>query len=297
MSDEDKRPGRRSEPRVWLYTEHWLWGSTRTEMTLEERAVFIDLLCLGITGMGKVDITYPDQLAAQLMVPIAIFNSCVAKGIKNGKFRIKNFKRHLTDFKTYLIILNWKRYQPEYLHDRPEKSTKRTRSDKGVKHDAHVDDRGEGREFSEKGREEKDQKVPPKNSLSFSPPFLSKEEELKKGEGKTLKAAFLNILRQYSEYPFNNELDELLFNISVVNYPGINLLEQTAKKIKWWREHPTAIEADPRGQLQKFFAEEVEFKKRGGPMTVGEVLIADKDHAHFLEGIIPKPKKKKEREE
>ena len=93
MSDEEKKSGRRSEPRIWLYTEHWLWGSTRSEYTLEERAVFTDILCLGITGMGRVDITHPEQLAAQLLVPFDIFQSTVDKGIKNGKFAIKKDKR------------------------------------------------------------------------------------------------------------------------------------------------------------------------------------------------------------
>ena len=138
MNDEEKKSGRRSEPRVWLYTEHWLWGSTRSEYTLEERAIFIDLLCLGITGMGKVDITHPKQLATQLLVPFDILQSTIDKGIKYGKFAIKKDKKHLTAFKTYLTILNWKRYQPQYLHEKPLKSTRRARSDKGGKRDAHV---------------------------------------------------------------------------------------------------------------------------------------------------------------
>lgn len=134
MSDEDKK-GRRTEPRVWLYTEHWLWGSTRSELKLEERSVFIDILCLGITGLGKVDITYPAQIAAQLCVPLDVFIRTIEKGVKYAKFAIKVDKRQK---KTYLLILNWKRYQPQYLHEKPCRSTKRGRSVKRDKSDAHV---------------------------------------------------------------------------------------------------------------------------------------------------------------
>ncbi|MCJ7565123.1 MAG: hypothetical protein MUP52_11105 [Candidatus Aminicenantes bacterium] len=254
MSEEDKKPGRRSEPRVWLYTEHWLWGSTRSELTLEERAVFIDLLCLGITGQGKVDITHRDQVAGQLLVPLDIFNSCIDKGIKNGKFIIKNFKRHLTDFKTYLIILNWKRYQPKYLHERPEKSTKKTRSDKGGKHDAHVallEDRreGESKEGNRRGEDEAEdhpQKI------------------------------FLDILREFSKshpsYPFTEEQDGYVFDFCSKEYPDVDLTEELRKKLRRWEEKPEELKGakEPRTKLLEWFKGEHAYQGKRGKREFGE---------------------------
>jgi len=254
MNDEDKRPGRRSEPRVWLYTEHWLWGSTRSEMTLEERAIFIDLLCLGITGQGKVDITHRDQLAGQLLVPLDIFNSCIEKGIKNGKFIIKTFKRHLTDFKTYLIILNWKRYQPEYLHDRPEKSTKKARSDKGGKHAAHVAHRGEGREGESKEG----------NRIG--------EDEAEDHP----KKIFLNILKEFSKshpsYPFNEVDDGQMFNYYSKESPDVDLIEELRKKLQRWEERPEELRGakDPRVKLFEWFEKEHAYQEKRGKREFGE---------------------------
>lgn len=142
-SDFDKgAKGRRKEPRLWLYTEHWLWGSTRSELESEERAVWIDFLCLGIMGAGKVDITYPEQLAGQLRIPFELFEKSLEKFKKFEKIKIKDEKRRK---KTYAIITNWKRYQPDYLHDRPEKSTERPKEQKTPVNDSYVDDKEERR--------------------------------------------------------------------------------------------------------------------------------------------------------
>jgi len=247
MTDEDKRPGRRSEPRIWLYTEHWLWGSTSAELTLEEQAVFIKLLCLGITGMGKIDITYQDQLADKLLVPRDVFKTTIEKGIKYEKFAFKNFKRHLRDFKRYLIILNWKRYQPEYLHGRPEKSTKRPRADKGGKHDAHVAHRGERR--GEEGREGE----------------VIEGERSGGGAPSTQKTEFFKLLQSLSgpSYPFQENEDGQVFDLFTAKYPKVNIIEQTEKKIEYWRENPSALRAHkkgPRVQLVDWLLGEAEYQ-------------------------------------
>jgi len=243
MSGEDKRPGRRSEPRVWLYTEHWLWGSTRSELTLEERAIFIDLLCLGITGMGKVDITYPDQTADQLRVPRDVFNSTVKKGVQYEKFTIKRDKRRK---KTFLCILNWTRYQPEYLHSRPEKPVRKWRSAKGGKCDAHVDPREERR-----GEEVREGEV--------------REEKRSGGPPSKLKTEFFNLLRSLSgpSYPFQENEDGQVFDLFAVKYPKVNIIEQTEKKVEYWRENPSALRAHkkgPRTQLVDWLLGEAEYQ-------------------------------------
>jgi len=247
MSAEDKRPGRRSEPRIWLYTEHWLWGSTRSELTLEERAVFIDLLCLGITGAGKIDITYPEQTADQFRVPRDVFNSTIKKGIQYGKFITK---RDRARKKVFLYIKNWNLYQPEYLHEKPGRSLKRGkkgRSAKDTLNDAHVVPIGERR-----GEERREGEVREGERSGGGPPSTQKTE-------------FFKLLQSLSgpSYPFQENEDGQVFDLFTAKYPKVNIIEQTEKKIEYWRENPSALRAHkkgPRVQLVDWLLGEAEYQ-------------------------------------
>jgi hypothetical protein len=214
--NNSEEKGRRSEPRIWLYTEHWLWGSTRSEYDLSERAVFVDILALGITGLGKVDVTYPEQLAAQLCVPLDVFNRTVEKGIKYGKFARKVDKRRK---KTFLLILNWRRYQPEYLHERPTRSTKRGRIAKRPKSDAHV-----GPLIVEDSIEE--------NISSNSP------------SGTDLKTEFLHILREVQKAfgdVADKDQDERLFNYIIRKHPGLDPVHELKDIAALWKKKPDEV--------------------------------------------------------
>jgi hypothetical protein len=210
---EDK--GRRSEPRVWLYTEHWLWGSTRSEYTIDERSVFIDILCLGITGLGKVDITYPEQTAAQLCVPLDVFERTVEKGIKYGKFARKVEKRRK---KTFLIILNWRRYQPQYLHEKPTRSTKRGRIAKGAKSDAHV------------------------GPIEYS--IVEDSKESSAGAHFDLKTEFLKTLgkiqKTYGESP-DKDQDERLLTYVLRQHRGLDPLRELRSIEELWKKNPGEV--------------------------------------------------------
>jgi hypothetical protein len=294
MPKEDDEKGRRKEPRIWLYPEHWLWGSTRSEMTVEERSIFIDLLCLGITGLGKVDITHPEQLANQLCIPLDLLEKTLQKAIQYKKVRILCNKFEKKGGKKYAVFVNWKRYQPEYLHDRPRKRTDRKRSANSPKSDAHVVDRLDriGLDRIEKdGREEDRPSSTSESSPTISHPIPSEQKKLT--EGKTQKEAFFDLLRRCNGYPFSKLEDGILFDSTVLNFPNINVLAQTQKKILWWTQNPDALRpaANPREKLKRFFEEEAAFKKQGGPLPIGDVMVKDKDHARFLEQLISPPKK------
>lgn len=249
MSDEDKRPGRRSEPRVWLYTEHWIFGSSRSELEADERSVWIDFLCLGIVGMGKVDITYPEQVAGQLRIPLELFERSLKKFEKYGKI-LKKAKK--SQKKTYAFIVNWKRYQPEYLHNRPEKPTKRTRSAKGGLNDAHVAYRGERRGEEGKGEERRGEKGREGERSGGGPPSEQKTN-------------FFKLLQSLSSpsYPFQENEDGQVFDLFTAKYPKVNIIEQTEKKVEYWRENPSALRAHkkgPRTQLVDWLLAEVDYQ-------------------------------------
>lgn len=255
MSDEDKRPGRRSEPRVWLYTEHWIFGSSRSELEPDERSVWIDFLCLGIVGMGKVDITYPEQVAGQLRISLELFERSLIKFEKYGKILKKTKK---SEKKTYAFILNWKRYQPDYLHARPLKSTKKTRSAKGTLSDAHVAHREERMEGD--GIEG--------NKMEGDGIGQDESEDHP-------KKIFLNILREFSKshlYPFNEDDDGHMFDYYSKESPDVNLIEELRKKLRRWEERPEELRGanDPRTKLFEWFGKEVTFQEGRGKREFGE---------------------------
>ena len=103
------------------------------------------------------------------------------------------------------------------------------------------------------------------------------------------------MLKACRGYPFDEVKDALLFDITATEYPNINIIKQTEKKIAWWQGHPDALEADPRKKLQDWFREEYEFHKRGGPQQIGELLegITDPDKRHWIKQFFEKTKKQK----
>ena len=135
MTEKKKTGGRRPETRFWLWSEHWLLGSTRTELTNEERAVFIDFLCLAAMKGGCIECYSRDQLASQLCIRRDLLDHCVKKFIETGKIDRKYYKR---EKKEIFCIKKWEQYQPEYLWKKPYKSTKKKRSTKPSKNDAYV---------------------------------------------------------------------------------------------------------------------------------------------------------------
>jgi len=161
MAEIKRTGGRRPETRFWLWSEQWLLGSTRTELTNEERAVFIDFLCLAAMKGGCIECYSRDQLASQLCISRELLDHCVKKFIETGKIERKYYKR---EKKEIFCIKKWEQYQPEYLWKKPYKSTKKRRSTKEDKNDAQVGSLREEKKEEERKKE---------NILVISPKTLS----------------------------------------------------------------------------------------------------------------------------
>jgi len=106
-----------------LYVDKWIFGSTRIELEPEERAVFIDLICLGAKDKGYIraneEIGYlPKQLAGLLNITEELLNRTIQKCIKynkledkgNGIYYLKNWDKYQFSNRTYR----------RYLDDEPE---------------------------------------------------------------------------------------------------------------------------------------------------------------------------------
>lgn len=286
MKEKKKTGGRRPETRLQLWSEQWLLGSTRTELTNEERAVFVDFLCLAAFKGGDIECYSRDQLVSQLCINRELLERCIKKFIETGKIERKYYKR---EKKEIFSIKKWEQYQSEYLWKKPEKSTRKARCTKQSKTDAQVDPIGEEKRKEEKKikKDEKREESLTPNNNSFKSPLLSNSNTFIEGE-ITIKEQFLSMLRECKGYPINEAQDSLLFSITVKEFPNINIIQQTARKIAWWKEHPDALKANPKKQLQDWFKKEDEFQKRGGPQQIGEIMqgIDDSDHRNFIKKAV-----------
>lgn len=275
MEEKKKTWGRRPETRFWVWAEQWLLGSTRTELNNEERAVFMDFLCLASMKGGYIECFARDQLASQLCISRELLDECIKKFIETGKIEKKYQKR---EKKEIFYIKKWEQYQPEYLWKKPYKSTRKARSIKPQKSDAHVDPireemrKEKNRKDEISSEESQDDKLQNSHLKSFS---------LKEDFSEGKKKEFLVLLKSCSDYPFNENTDSIVFEIVSKKHPNIDIVHQLKKKIEWWTQKasPTAVKSKPRTQLLDHF-EKAFTKKEKEPEKVGKIaekVIANLD--------------------
>lgn len=94
---------------VWipLWVDKWLFGSTRLELLPDERATFIDLLCLGAKDEGYIRANettpyLPNQIAGFLNIDLELLNRTIKKCIDAGK---------IIDENGIYKIANWEKYK------------------------------------------------------------------------------------------------------------------------------------------------------------------------------------------
>ena len=280
---DDKKKGRRPATRFLVWAEQSLLGSTRTELTNEERAVFVDFLCLAALREGCVEVYSRDQSAAQLLITRELLDKCIEKFIRTGKITRKYKKR---EKKEIFCLVKWEQYQPEYLWKDPKRLTRKNRGAKSQKNDAHVVDKGKER----KGEKKKGKERKEKDSIKNEEPLNQSPQNSPLHSSPSIKEEFLLALKKCEGYPYDEVKDSLLFDITIKDFPDINIMRQVKRKIEWWELHPDALKADPRKQLQDFFTEEDKFQKRGGPQSIGEIMkeLQDPDHRNWAKKFIEK---------
>ena len=76
---------------IKVFCEQWLLGSTRFELTHEQRAIFIDILVrAGLNDPpGQVNFVSFEQLAANFAAPIELVEGTVNRGVETDKFQLK----------------------------------------------------------------------------------------------------------------------------------------------------------------------------------------------------------------
>ena len=107
----------RSTSTVWFpfWADKWIFGSVRIECTLEERAIWIDLLSFASKDNGHIraneETPYPlMQLSGMLIIPEDKLKDAIEKFIKIGKLK--------RDKNNTLYIVKWDKYQFSKRHKR-----------------------------------------------------------------------------------------------------------------------------------------------------------------------------------
>lgn len=83
-------------------------GSLRAETAPDERAVWLDFLCLANTGDGRFDAASRDALAAQLLITRELLDRSIKKFVEAHRLAVHYDKQERKDV---FIILKWAFYQ------------------------------------------------------------------------------------------------------------------------------------------------------------------------------------------
>jgi len=271
MKEEWEPKQSRATTHFKFYSEKYLWGSTRSELTPDERSVWVDFMCLATMNYGQIEVYSRDQLAQQLIISRKLLDRSINKFIKFGKIKKKYSKK---EKKEVFSIKKWDQYQADYLKKRAKKSgtyEKKERIEKTEKSDTENEHTLQERKGNNitlqnttlKEITEDDSEYLDPNNHEDSSPLPSNSESFNEGKNNLLQE-YLSRLRDCPGYPFDDYKDSSLFHHVEGEYPGIDILKELDKKIAWWKKHLDALKpsASPRQKLCEWFEQEYEFQNR-----------------------------------
>ncbi len=248
-----------------VYAEKWFMGSSRFELTVEQRAIWIDLLAKASMNEppGQIDYYSLEQLSHIFVVPLDLLKTALKRCEETTKVK------HDTE-KKMIVIVNWRKYQSEYQRQVPyrKKSKQKLKSQANADISSNnVTRRGKGEEEKEKKAVEEEEKTENlSDPLMTLQPVSSHPTSLEKE-----KRSFLILLSKTKNigYPFNEFDDAVLYDELKKNYPSVNILQKTKKKIDWWEDQPRRLENDPREQLRIWIREDY---KALGAERIGNLI-------------------------
>ena len=232
----------RSTSTVWFpfWADKWIFGSVRIECTLEERAIWIDLLSLASKDNGHIraneETPYPImQLSGMLVIQEDKLTNAIEKFIKIGKL-----KREKNDT---LYIIKWDKYQ---FSDR----WKREKEKEG-------DSRG-----SSGKTEHPSEKPSPYNTKENN----TIQDNIKEEAPTPTERKILNELKKVKNYSYTfTDTIEYIRELAV-DFPGIDILDEIQKKVAWWRDNPLTKKSNPHLQLRNWLKNAIRFnneRRRG----------------------------------
>jgi hypothetical protein len=263
--------GRQSRATTWFkfYSENHLWGSTRSELTPDERAVWVDFLCLATMKYGEIEVFSRDQLAQQLMIDRELLDRSIDKFIEYGKIE-NNYDDE--GKKEVFLIVNWDKYQADYLKKRQEKSNTdedKERIEMSKESDAETTPRIEEKREEETILKEitpkEINKTASKTATSLNTEavedtsFSSPSPNALKEEDQSIKEAFLLKMKSIKNYSFNEQLDSMLYETLKRECPGFDILEHLDGEIAYLMHIEDIVTtADPRKGIERLLKDNYE---------------------------------------
>jgi len=229
---------KRMPDKFWFpwWPDKWIFGSMRVECTVEERAIWMDLLCLASKDDGYIraneETPYPlEQLAGMLRVPEDMFIKAIEKFIKlkdkDGKGKLTR-----TEYGT-LYVTKWEEYQFSERHKRriegamAEKTAIKAEKEAPILHYNTLNK-------NTLNNKKEEQQI----NISREEEILI-DEELKtvKGIGEKKREMVICYLRELS-----------------MEFPEIDFVHEMKKKCTWWRDNPLTKRSNIHLQIRNWFS-------------------------------------------
>ena len=227
---------KRVSDQFWFpfWVDKWIFGSMRIECTLEERAIWIDLLAFASKDEGYIRANEEtpyliQQLVGMLLIPEDKLKPAIKKFIKLRKLEepIPGIYR-ITTWEKYQFSESYHRVQKhrEKEDDKPVSNGKLLRcNEKPLTHYITLEN----------------------NKLNYS-----KEDK-----------EILNLLSKVKDYPFNEERDRKFIGELITEFPDLDALEEIKKKCAWWLSNPLLKKSNPHLQLRNWFINARKYLKEG----------------------------------
>jgi len=226
---------KRVPDKFWFpwWPDKWIFGSMRIECTVEERAIWVDLLSLASKDNGFIraneETPYPlEQLAGMLRIPEDIFIKAIEKFIN---LKDKKGKGKLTKMEDgTLYVTTWEEYQFSDRHKR----------------------RVEGEMSDKKDIESKEKDTYNIiNNSTLNNNKLNNNTEI------------LNLLSKVKNYPFNKEKDLEFIQGLKTEFLDVDILEKIKQITINWLKFPLLKKSRPRVQIRRWVTNEQKWQKEG----------------------------------
>lgn len=218
---------KRTPDKFWFpwWPDKWIFGSVRIECSVEERAVWVDLLSLASKDDGFIraneETPYPlSQLSGMLIIPEKTLSDAIEKFIKLGKL--------IRTKEGTLCVAKWDKYQFSERHKR------RVNGEMAGKEDAMTE---------EKDAIIKEIKLEHNNSI------LKEDTEI------------LTHLSKVKNYPFNKEKDLEFIQGLKKEFPSVDILEKVKQVCINWLKFPLLKKSRPRVQIRRWVTNEKKWQK------------------------------------
>ena len=204
-----------------LWVDKWLFGSTRIELSPEERGVWIDLIALASKDDGYIRANqgcpYPlEQLAGMLIVPKEVLEKTINKCLEPNVGKLEKLPDGT------LKIKSWEKYELSKRHKR--RIIFKSMSEKAD----HMSENEDAKRREEKIREEK--KREDNNTLALNDADASNSELVK-------KPVIPKINFSIETRSWENITDE---DVSIWEkaYPAVDITQELSKMADWLISNP-----------------------------------------------------------